>query len=169
MKTVIQYLANAIPARARCEQANNPHATVWDIKASHLLSFAPSGSGFDCGTSLIDGDEKKITFHTSFHHMNECGMYDGWTEHDVIVTPAFDGFNLRVTGRDRNQIKNYIADVFHTWLSEKENGVEVKNADGVWLPLFGDIPAAVAKEIADGNACAPDGWTSPFGATYRWE
>ena len=101
--------------------------------------------------------------------MNEYGAYVGWTEHDVIVTPAFDGFNLRVTGRDRNQIKEYIGDVFHTWLSAKENGVEVKNADGVWLPLFGDIPAAVAKEIAEGTACAPDGWTSPFGVIYRWE
>jgi hypothetical protein len=50
---------------------------------------------------------------TSYHHMNDAGMYDGWTDHKVIVTPSLvHGFVLRITGRNRNDIKEYIADLF---------------------------------------------------------
>jgi len=45
--------------------------------------------------------------------MNESGAYDGWTEHKLIVSPSllFD-LDLRITGRDRNGIKEYLHDVF---------------------------------------------------------
>ncbi len=74
----------------------------------------PSGSGIDCGTE-IDLDEssgKKIVLSLSYHHMNDGGMYDGWTDHKVILEPSFSGYDIRVTGRDRNQIKEYLADTF---------------------------------------------------------
>jgi hypothetical protein len=46
--------------------------------------------------------------------MNDSGYYDGWTEHVVTVTPSFiGGFNIRVSGRNRNDIKGYIAESFH--------------------------------------------------------
>lgn len=44
--------------------------------------------------------------------MNECGYYDGWTAHTITVTPSFSGFNLLISGRDRNDIKAYIRDTF---------------------------------------------------------
>jgi hypothetical protein len=45
--------------------------------------------------------------------MNDGGFYDGWTDHSVIVTPSLvEGFNLRVTGRNRKDIKEYIAEQF---------------------------------------------------------
>lgn len=57
-------------------------------------------------------------FETSVHHMNPDGYYDGWTEHTVTVTPSFIGrFDLKVSGRDRNGIKDYIAEVFGSVLS----------------------------------------------------
>lgn len=38
--------------------------------------------------------------------MNDGGFYDGWTEHTVTVTPALHGdFHLRISGRNRNDIK----------------------------------------------------------------
>jgi hypothetical protein len=79
----------------------------------------PGGSGFDNGTTLDDDATRtdKLVFRTAFHHMDESGGYDGWTEHTVIVTPAFGGFDIRVTGRNRNDIKAYIADTFHHALS----------------------------------------------------
>lgn len=73
----------------------------------------PSGGGFDSGTT-IDLDKStpnKLVFHTSFHHMTE-GMYDGWTEHTVTVTPTFQGVNIKVGGRDRDDIKDYIVELF---------------------------------------------------------
>ena len=49
--------------------------------------------------------------YTHFHHMNDGGFYDGWTEHSVVVTPSLVyGFDTRITGRDRNDIKNYIGE-----------------------------------------------------------
>lgn len=166
---IIQHLAIAILARQRCIDSKNPHADVWEQKINHLMGDAPHGSGFDSGTSLGECLKHKITFHTSFHHMNEVGMYDGWTEHKVLVTPEFDGFDIRVTGRDRNGIKDYISEQFHHWLSTNDNGVEMKNADGVWLPCFGDVPPIVAGEIAMGHTCETDGWISPDGTEFRWE
>lgn len=84
--------------------------------------FLPSGSGFDSGTEIELDDcraAKRIVFKTSFHHINDVGMYDGWTNHLVIIEPDFDGFILRVTGRDRNAIKDYIADTFHHALTRE--------------------------------------------------
>lgn len=87
--------------------------------------YLPSGSGFDAGTSLVEeacftgnkGFPSRLVFSTSFHHLNEHGSYDGWSEHKVIVTPDWEGFDLRVTDRDRNQIKGVIAETFHQVLS----------------------------------------------------
>jgi hypothetical protein len=45
--------------------------------------------------------------------MDEHGGYDGWTEHSIIVTPDLaSGFDLRVNGRDRRDIKEYLAEIF---------------------------------------------------------
>ena len=42
------------------------------------------------------------------------------TEHKIIVTPRLVyGFELRVTGNDRDDIKDYIAEVMHDALSVK--------------------------------------------------
>ena len=81
----------------------------------------PSGSGFDSGTQI---DFKacradRLVFSTAFHHMNDVGFYDGWTEHKVIIRPTFDGIDICVTGRNRNDIKDYIADCFYTALTEE--------------------------------------------------
>jgi hypothetical protein len=81
----------------------------------------PSGSGIDCGTELDRAACKpgKLVFTFSYHHMNEAGMYDGWTEHTLIVTPSFDGIDLRITGRDRNQVKEYLYDIYHNDLTQE--------------------------------------------------
>lgn len=76
----------------------------------------PSGSGIDAGSHLdfVKSEPNKLVFHTSFHHMNQNGFYEGWTEHDIVVTPDLTcSCNIRVTGRNRNDIKDYLIDVFH--------------------------------------------------------
>jgi hypothetical protein len=80
-----------------------------------VKNYLPSGSGFDSGTK-IDLDRstpEKIVFFTSFHHMNNDGFYVGWSNHDVIVRPSLTwGFDLRVTGRDRKNVKEFIGETF---------------------------------------------------------
>lgn len=65
--------------------------------------------------TLNDEESKKdrIVFDFSFHHMDENGYYDGWTEYKLVITPSLtDGFDYKITGRDRNRIKEYLYDVF---------------------------------------------------------
>jgi len=113
-------LASAIQARQNCIASHN---TEWEDRWGNLIASimddAPNGSGFDSGTELIDlsTTATKLVFTTAFHHMDENGMYDGWTEHTVTVTPAFDGIDIRVSGRNRNDIKEYIAECFDAWLN----------------------------------------------------
>lgn len=124
MKAVALYrhIAGLVAAIENCRQSGN---TVWLERHSAALAglvkdHMPSGSGIDAGTTLGDSKPDKLVFITSFHHMNDAGMYDGWTEHKVIITPSLLwGFNVKVTGRNRNDIKNYLADIFNEALKRE--------------------------------------------------
>lgn len=121
-KTIVRELASRIQARENCVKAKNDewfekHTAVIEDIGQEL----PSGSGFDSGTK-VDLDRStpdRIVLTTSYHHMNENGMYDGWTDHEVIITPSLQfGFNLRITGRNRNDIKEYMHEVFQAALDQ---------------------------------------------------
>lgn len=118
-----EVLAQAIQAQQNCVTNNN---TSWfgkwyDFIEDLVKDHFPKGSGFDNGTTLEeDFNPERLVFDVSFHHMNENGMYDGWTDHQVIVTPSLShGCNLRITGPNRNEIKDYIHDVFTAVLHKK--------------------------------------------------
>ena len=121
MSKVYQAIHSAFVAARNCENCG-----FLKLQARHEERVAqlereclPSGGGFDAGTAF-DADVStagRLVFDTSFHHMNEHGSYVGWSEHRVLVTPTFEGIEVKVTGRDRNGIKEYIADVFHEALS----------------------------------------------------
>jgi hypothetical protein len=108
-------IAQILEALKNCQKSGNK---AWEkTHREHLDDLCrrlPHGAGFDCGTKLdIDAStSKKLVFITSFHHMNDNGFYSGWTEHKVIITPEFGRYDIRVTGRDKNGIKEYIMDVF---------------------------------------------------------
>lgn len=118
---VYQAIALKIQAMRNCNKSGNGEwfTRHHDAIDNILRDYLPSGSGFDAGTQFdvcehVDNGRDELRFTTSFHHMNETGFYDGWTEHNVIIRPNLShGFTLRVTGRDRNGIKEYIADTFH--------------------------------------------------------
>ena len=109
-------ISSALVAMRNCQKTNN---SEWEAKhldtIENLVRELPSGGGFDSGTSIdLDASqENKLVLNTAFHHMTDNGMYDGWTEHTVIIRPSFDGFTVDVKGRDRNDIKDYIAQSFY--------------------------------------------------------
>ncbi len=128
-RKIYQHLANSIAAHIYCTKyilnlsdlrfnyasRENHRERVEQLSRDYL----PSGSGFDSG-SHVDWNKStadKLVFYTSFHHMNSNGFYDGWTEHNVTVRPAFEGLNIAVSGRDRNDIKEYIAVSFEESLT----------------------------------------------------
>jgi hypothetical protein len=128
--TIISTLSAAIEARKNCQQSGNAEwLDRWEERINQLVGMLPSGSGIDSGTK-IDLDKShadKLVLYTAFHHMNEVGYYDGWTEHTITVTPSFLGINLRISGRDRNQIKDYLYGTYEyaltrpvVWNEEKQ-------------------------------------------------
>lgn len=132
-KPLYQHFASALLALSNCIASGN---TEWQSRHESTLedlarNFMPSGSGIDTGTKIdVDAslrEPSKLVFTFAFHHINDGGMYDGWTEHRLVVSPSLAfGLNLKITGRDRNQIKEYLHDVFHSALTASlvhdENG-----------------------------------------------
>lgn len=87
-----------------------------------LQKLLPSGSGIDsgCEIDLVKSTRNKIKIHFGFHHMNESGMYAGWTEHTLTVEPCLCfWFSMKISGRDRNQIKEYLYDTFEYALNQE--------------------------------------------------
>jgi hypothetical protein len=116
-----QEFATTLQAYRNCVASGN---TEWQgkhlDKLERLSEELPSGSGIDSGTKFdIDASTpNKLVFTLGYHHMNDTGYYDGWTEHRLIVTPDLaSGYNLKITGRDRNQIKDYLYDVYGVAMS----------------------------------------------------
>ena len=92
------------------------------LLAEMEFELLPSGGGFDSGTKInrSKSHAEKLVFETSFHHMNDVGYYDGWTSHTVTVLPSLSmKFRLRIGGRDRNEIKDYIHETFDLMLNQR--------------------------------------------------
>lgn len=110
-------LASLVVARRNCIDDKN---LDWLDKHTERIQkivkdYMPSGSGFDNGVKLnLDlSNENKLVFETSYHHMNEVGSYDGWTEHTITVTPSLAfSYRLKISGRNRNNIKEHIGETF---------------------------------------------------------
>lgn len=118
-KTVIQALHSALVARDNCIKTNNQEwKDRWTEYARRIeKDLLPSGSGIDCGTTIEKHSDNYVVLSTQFHHMDDNGSYDGWTQHLVIVRPSFDGLRVSIGGRNRNDIKNYLHEVYTSALS----------------------------------------------------
>lgn len=130
-RIVYSEIARAIEARANCIAKGNDE---WKLNHEYYADaitkeFMPSGSGIDSGVK-IDWQEttsKKLVFTFGFHHMNDGGYYDGWTEHSLIVQASLaHGLSLRITGKDRNQIKEYLYDLFSSALEQEFDTEQAK-------------------------------------------
>lgn len=125
-QTVIQELAFALQAYRNCTTSDNEvWRDRWEARIDYIArNLLPSGSGVDCGTTVQRGlsTKDKVVLTTSFHHMDENGMYDGWTEHSITVRPSFDGINLSIGGRNRNDIKDYLHELYDVALREDFGG-----------------------------------------------
>jgi hypothetical protein len=121
---VYRIIASLLLAQQNCKASGS---TEWLERHTNRIfdivkECLPSGGGFDNGTALDAGasSPEKIVFRTSFHHMSESGMYDGWTEHTVRVYPSLASeFRLTISGCDRNGIKEYIYNAFFDALREE--------------------------------------------------
>lgn len=126
-RKLYQAIASRVDAMLRCQKDGN---TEWFEKHGDAIDelvrrHLPHGSGFDRGVTFdnVRSTGERLVFNTAFHHMDENGFYDGWSDHSVSVRPSLAlGFTLHVSGRDRNDIKEYIADTFATALDSIVEG-----------------------------------------------
>lgn len=122
-QALYKHLASKLDALENCIKTHN---TQWEeIHEDTILgivkNYMPSGSGIDAGTKidLDNSTGKRIVLTFGFHHMTE-GMYDGWTEHKAIVVPSLvHDFELRITGSNRNDVKDYLYQTFEYALRQE--------------------------------------------------
>ena len=114
-------LASLMEARENCARSGN---TTWLFRhtariASLCEEYLPCGAGLDDTTFDIEASSpNKLVIHTSFHHMNEHGVYDGWTDHNIIVKACLaHGLTISVGGSNRDMIKEYLHEIFYTTLT----------------------------------------------------
>lgn len=125
-RKLYQAIANGILARENCKSSGNDEwfTRHTDRILGMVKDYMPSGSGFDNGTTIdLDASSAdRLVFRTAFHHMDENGSYDGWTEHTVTILPSLVFlFNVDVSGEDRNMILEYIGDAFQSALETEDS------------------------------------------------
>ncbi len=82
-------------------------------RVDRILACLPRGSGIDAGTTVVSVTDKQIVLTAGYHHMNEGGYYDGWTEHTIRVRPSLMlGMTVTVSGPNRNNIKDYLQELY---------------------------------------------------------
>ena len=122
-KTLASELASLVLAIRNCEKSGN---TEWYNRHSDRLKVLvadnmPRGSGID-SYPWLDMDKStpdKLVFHFGYHHMNDGRYYDGWTEHTCTVKASlWSGLDISISGPNRNDIKEYLHEVFSSALSE---------------------------------------------------
>lgn len=115
--TVAREISTLLQASANCAKRGN---VDWQEKHEERLgrllrNYAPSGSGIDNGTRLCRdrSTPECLVFVTSFHHMDDNGMYDEWTDHTVTISASLAfGLETKISGSNRNDILEYLHEVF---------------------------------------------------------
>ena len=132
-RTVIEALASAINARNNCIDlcnftwAGRHEDTIEEICDNHL----PSGSGVDNGTTIDLGAslDDKVVLLSSYHAMNDGGMYVEWYDFLVTVTPSLvNVFNIDIDIPAKIEkvapgVTEYLYDLFDNALAAPVTGL----------------------------------------------
>jgi hypothetical protein len=126
-RKLYQHIASMCEARKNCIKSENK---IWEERHTDnlitLQNFLPSGSGIDsgCKIDMPNSGDKAIRITSSFHNMDEHGMYDGWIDFRVVVTPSLSNdFNIDIYGQfgKHQDLKEYLADTFRWYLCKVIN------------------------------------------------
>lgn len=132
-KPLYKQFASATDARLNCLRSENPFAESWQEMIEFLVTNClPHGSGIDNGVTFDfeRSTGSKLVFHFGFHFMDDSGYYDGWENYTLIVTASMiSNFDMRITGKNRGDIKEYLYQVFEYSLSESVTVDYDKQAD----------------------------------------
>lgn len=111
MKTLIEQIGISCQAYNQVfEDYKKPHLD----KLHECIKLLPSGSGIDsgCKIDIENSGINKVIIIIDFHHMDEHGYYCGWETYKLIAKPTFAGIDMKITGRDKYFIKDYLYELF---------------------------------------------------------
>ena len=119
-----KHISATLQAYQYCIKTGNK---IWEEKHEDKLNelvndHMPSGSGIDAGMYLDFHNSKpdKLIFTFEYHHMDENGMYSGWTDHKLTVTPSlYNDFYTYISGRNKNYVKDYLYEIFEYALRQE--------------------------------------------------
>ena len=126
---------------ARVVSQKNKSLNEIEKELALLLVLLPNGnviglqrhnlSTVSCIISL-KSTHKRIVIETAYWHpiIRQC------TDHQVIIKPSFEGgINIRVTGKNVNNVKEYLHDIFREALMKEyevfKKGWEVKDSSEI--------------------------------------
>ena len=119
-KPLYRKLAQYIEARENCiKNKNDDWTDKWDEKIDKIINNLPHGSGID-GKTEIDlekSNSNRIVINSEFHHMNDGGFYDGWTNFTIVIKPSLAHlFELQIKGKfgKYQDTRGYLEELFGT-------------------------------------------------------
>ena len=128
-RTILRAFSEALQAMRNCEKSGNAewHGR-WSSYIAKLQAELPHGSGLDGKVEFIldKCNSRRVVIFVEFHHMKH-GYYVGCTDHEIIVTATHCGPEIRVTGKDRNGIKDYLAELFYDALTQPAPELKIED------------------------------------------
>lgn len=88
---------------------NDDYRWKCDLALSILQNELPY---YGCKIDVSKSSISKVIITFDYHFMNDAGYYDGWEKYKLTVIPTLIGFDLKITGKNRNMIKDYFYDTF---------------------------------------------------------
>jgi len=89
------------------------------VKLQELLPIG-NGSDMGCVISKKKSTEKRIVIYTAYWHPKDSFETSQWTHHEIVITPSFEGeIKIRVTGKNVDNIKEYLEEVFRKALMKE--------------------------------------------------
>ena len=121
-KALYARLASTIDARLNCVKSGNKEwqANHEEAIAQMAKDYLPHGSGIDtgCDVDILKSTGNKIVIDAPYHFMDGSGYYDGWEYYTVVITPSLAfGYDIRIIGKNRSNIKEYLHSEFSDALS----------------------------------------------------
>jgi len=110
-KTYLQHLASVLYS---LEIATNNQSDLSKLRNELVYDIgAFAGFRVQLNHDMTNLKKQTIVFDATYQWYNEHGFAIGSTFHHVKVTPAFDGFDIKVSGRDKFKHHFDIKDFLH--------------------------------------------------------
>jgi hypothetical protein len=90
-----------------------------------VAEYMPKGGGWKDGTSidLTESNDSEIVLRGTYYHVISYGNYGAPTEHKILIDASLSrGFKVKVTGRDKNDVKDELYERFVGALNTTLNG-----------------------------------------------